>query len=387
MRSRTELVTTTFVDSEEEFSEDDDSEEDWRPTASSANKNGRKAKHARGGGAAGGGSGAGGTGGGRAKRGRKRKGATAAARRAAAKRKPTYAESDEDNDDEPSDDNPNQFDDHEVARSSVNKKITPATAPAVADTTIAASATTSATQKKQLPEVKAIEQTFADTTAEDTLELLLYKRDLIGDYSRNGRLCLWRRDDNNLLQKYIRVKTIPNDFLFTSSSVYSSWDDKRICDFANIKVKCMDPNNRRVRIINTTELQQLSQEATEKAEAENSDNEEGYKKPQDASKTQGEVEINSDDSDYEESAPTNIPIKTARTTVANTGAGINIKILAPLNQQMANKDMKHNDNTDENDNDEEVEEEIEEEDDDDDGDIEDNDDADIEDEDEDDDDN
>uniref|UniRef100_A0A0K8V1T4 Uncharacterized protein n=1 Tax=Bactrocera latifrons TaxID=174628 RepID=A0A0K8V1T4_BACLA len=47
---------------------------------------------------------------------------------------------------------------------------------------------------------------------------------------------------------------------------YSSWDDKRLSDFVSIKVKCLDPNNRRVKIMDTTELNKLVKEQTKNNE-------------------------------------------------------------------------------------------------------------------------
>lgn len=184
MRSRTEMVTTTFVDSEEDYSDDDDSEEDWRPSASS--KNGKKQKQQKCGG------------GPSAKRGRKRKNSLASGNKNI-KRKATNEESEEDELEEPSDDE-YDYDDFETISGSSKKK-------------------SASFPLKKIYTDKHFSTSDNDDTG-DTLSLLVYIKDLAGaDLNKNNRLCLWRKDKNNLLQKYIRVKTSPDQFIFTSSSV------------------------------------------------------------------------------------------------------------------------------------------------------------------------
>ncbi|XP_030377620.1 uncharacterized protein LOC115626397 [Scaptodrosophila lebanonensis] len=239
MRSRTELVTTTFVDSDDEdYSEDDDSEEDWRPTKK------KQQKQTRGDGG-----------------GRKRKAAPAAANKA--KRRASKVSGDDfdtadeyDLDSEPSED---EFEDAiEYAAASTSTKRSQSLPP-----------------KKQFVKLSQ-------------LDLLLNKRDLLAqDWLQNSRLCLWRKDeDTNLLQKYLRVKaTAANmdgdaaedgeQLLFTSSSVYSSWDEQHISDFINVKVNCLDPNNRRIKLDDLPALKKLADELRSTKEnkpaAENTD--------------------------------------------------------------------------------------------------------------------
>ncbi|XP_065357182.1 uncharacterized protein LOC135951453 [Calliphora vicina] len=226
MRSRTEMVTTTFVDSEEDYSDDDDSEEDWRPSASS--KNGKKQKQQK----------CGGGGGGPAKRGRKRKSSSGPGNKNS-KRKAAYEESEEDEVDELSEDD-YDYDDFETISGPSGKK------------------STNLSSKKQFSDKNSSTLAKGNDETGDTLNLLVYVKDLTGtDLNKNNRLCLWRKDNNNLLQKYIRVKTSPEQYLFTSSSVYSSFDDKRITDFYDVKVKSVDSTNRRVKIINPSELHKI----------------------------------------------------------------------------------------------------------------------------------
>ncbi|TMW45483.1 hypothetical protein DOY81_009437 [Sarcophaga bullata] len=236
MRSRTEMVTTTFVDSEEDYSDDDDSEEDWRPSAS--NKNGKKQKQQKG------------IGGGTAKRGRKRRSSSVIGNKNL-KRKLASEESDE-CEDEPSGDD-YDCDDFDTTSGSSNKK--PLNLP----------------PKKQFSDKNSSILGKMNEKG-DILNLLLYVKDLSSaDPNINNRLCLWRKDSNNLLQKYIRVKTAPDQFLFTSSSVYSSFDDKRISDFYDVKVKSIDSSYRRVQILNPSELKKIAKSASKIKE----DNKEG----------------------------------------------------------------------------------------------------------------
>ncbi|XP_023296458.2 glutamic acid-rich protein [Lucilia cuprina] len=225
MRSRTEMVTTTFVDSEEDYSDDDDSEEDWRPSAS--NKNGKKQKQQKCSGVP-------------SKRGRKRKSNSGQPNKNS-KRKATYEESEDDDKDELSEDD-YDYNEFETISGPSTKK--PSSLP----------------PKKQYSDKNS--STSGNDDSGETLNLLVYIKDLTGtDFNKNSRMCLWRKDSNNLLQKYIRVKTTPEQYIFTSSSVYSSFDDKRISDFYDIKVTSIDSSNRRVKIINPSELQKIYHKA------------------------------------------------------------------------------------------------------------------------------
>ncbi|XP_017095657.2 uncharacterized protein [Drosophila bipectinata] len=215
MRSRTELVTTTFVESDEEdFSPDDDSdsEEDWRPTKK------RPAKQGRGGGA--------GASASSATDGRKRKSAAAPgskAKRRAAKVSDDDSENEDDLESDPSDE------DFDYPSASTSKR--PQSLP----------------PKKQFVKLSQ-------------LDLMVKKSDLLEkDWMKNNRLCLWRRDEHTtLLQKYLRVKSDEDEMVFTSSSVYSSWDDQQTDDFIEIKVNCLDPNNRRIKIHDLEALKKTS---------------------------------------------------------------------------------------------------------------------------------
>lgn len=188
MRSRTEMVTTTFVDSEEDYSDEDDSEEDWRPSAS--NKNGKKVKQQQKS-----------VGSGQAKRGRKRRNPSIKGNKNS-KRKAMCDESEEDEIEETSEED---YDCHDYESISGSSKNIQASLP----------------PKKQFSD-KNLHTTKNDDKTGETLNLLVYIKDLTGtNLNKNNQLCLWRKDKNNLLQKYIRVKTSPEQFIFTSSSVVS----------------------------------------------------------------------------------------------------------------------------------------------------------------------
>jgi hypothetical protein len=56
----------------------------------------------------------------------------------------------------------------------------------------------------------------------------------------NTNICLWRRDGQSLLQKYLRDKDGKGNAIhFNSSMVYSCWEDRRKDEFLEVKVKCV----------------------------------------------------------------------------------------------------------------------------------------------------
>lgn len=188
MRNRSEqLVTSAFIDTDEESDDGSESEDDWKP--SNSNKRTTLKSKSR------------------------------VPKRKSSAKKRKYSESD---DEESNDDDDYSDDDDDYFQ-------TPSPSVSV---------------PKKKPE-------------ETNFKLLLYVNDLDQNYKNNVHLCLWRRDKNSLLQKYIRVKTDNNeDFIFTSSSVYSSWDEKCASDFSEILVK-QEENKRRVQIVDMTKLNAL----------------------------------------------------------------------------------------------------------------------------------
>jgi len=69
--------------------------------------------------------------------------------------------------------------------------------------------------------------------------LYAYKGDLKNGLRANTNICLWRRDGQSLLQKYLRDKESKGtSVFFNSSMVYSCWEDRRKGEFLEVKVKC-----------------------------------------------------------------------------------------------------------------------------------------------------
>lgn len=227
MRSRTELVTTTFdLDSDEEdySPDDDDSEEDWRPTNKRRQQKAQP-RNANGNGGDGGTAAGGGGGGGAGGVGRKRKQVAATAAAFKAKKRALVANNKvSDEDFESADDNDD--DDLESAADGSDEE----------DDSLPA--TSSAKRPQNLPPKKQFQAKLTQ------LDLLLNKRDLCNkDWLQNSRLCLWRKDEKtNLLQKYLRVKTTSDEqnptaeqqLLFTSSSVVSGSAEKVLKSVINI---------------------------------------------------------------------------------------------------------------------------------------------------------
>ncbi|BFF93693.1 protein bfr2 [Drosophila madeirensis] len=244
MRSRTELVTTTFVESDEEdYSPDDDSdsEEDWRPTKKRPPKQSRGSEGSR-----------------------KRKAAGTAAK--ATKRRHSKLDSDDDSENDDDDDDletdPSD-EDFEYPLASTSKR--PQSLP----------------PKKQFVKLHQV-------------DLLMKKADLLDkDWMKNTRLCLWRKDvQASLLQKFLRVKSEPGEeqLLFTSSSVYSSWDEQQIGDYLEVKANCLDPNNRRFKLHDLEGIMKVSQELmAEQQDTDDPEDDEGN--PED---TELEAELESE---------------------------------------------------------------------------------------------
>lgn len=104
---------------------------------------------------------------------------------------------------------------------------------------------------------KSSEKNYPDRNG--IFQLYVYKPDLLTNYATDDKLCLWRWDGDLLLQKYIRIKDALHQFVFTSSSVYSNWDEKRKHDFEIIDVKCLEGNVRRVTLLNLTKFHELAE--------------------------------------------------------------------------------------------------------------------------------
>lgn len=56
---------------------------------------------------------------------------------------------------------------------------------------------------------------------------------------------------------------------------YSSWDENHLSDFVDVKVNCLDPNNRRIQLADLEAIKKVSRDlqAAEETEDENTNNE------------------------------------------------------------------------------------------------------------------
>lgn len=98
------------------------------------------------------------------------------------------------------------------------------------------SSTSSKKPKKAATEADA--RNFPDR--QGVFSLYAYKGDLKNGLRANTNICLWRRDGQSLLQKYLRDKdSSDNSIYFNSSMVYSCWEDRRKDEFLEVKVRCI----------------------------------------------------------------------------------------------------------------------------------------------------
>lgn len=91
-------------------------------------------------------------------------------------------------------------------------------------------------QKKATTETDA--RNFPDR--QGIFTLYAYKGDLKNGLRANSTICLWRRDGQSLLQKYTREKEgKAGAILFSSTMVYSCWEDRRKDEYLEVRVKCV----------------------------------------------------------------------------------------------------------------------------------------------------
>lgn len=98
--------------------------------------------------------------------------------------------------------------------------------------------TKSSAKKTKKPPSEADARNFPDR--QGIFSLYAYKGDLKNGLRANTNICLWRRDGQSLLQKYLRDKDSKGNAVhFNSSMVYSCWEDRRKEEFLEVKVKCI----------------------------------------------------------------------------------------------------------------------------------------------------
>lgn len=229
MRNRTELLTNTLPsENEEEPSDLDDSEEDWKPSekkgaAGKVTKASPKSASKR------------------------RPAAKAGPKRPAAKKTKKDESEDEEEDEEEDESEPEEEldDDEDEEEEESGDGKTPkksANAP---------KKTKSSLNAKGFPD------------KDGKFDLYIFKNDLSKDFKNDPKLCMWRRDGSSLLQKYLKAQDDDNDkdMLFKASSVYSCWEEKRKHDFFEIKVQCVgEKKDGVVKVLNIEELTKFALE-------------------------------------------------------------------------------------------------------------------------------
>uniref|UniRef100_A0AAG5DAP9 Uncharacterized protein n=1 Tax=Anopheles atroparvus TaxID=41427 RepID=A0AAG5DAP9_ANOAO len=276
MRSRTEMVTTTLDGSDfEEDSDFEDSEEDWKPEKGEQKSLKRKSRDIISGTVGGGRrSGAGRSNG--KKRGRK----PAARGRAGRKRKSGDHSEDEDDvhDDEEEDDDPSDSEEDERSAPPARKRGRAAGSTGGAKKRAhgrkGLTKTSPSTSKraagceltlKPIPrKVVNLASSFPDKSG--NLKLYAFRGDLEEGIRDNLKVCLWRRDGSSLLQKYFRDKSVDASTpQFTSSMVYSCWEDKRSDQYMEVKVRCIEQAKQlRVQIVDVEAVEKKAKEEYEK---------------------------------------------------------------------------------------------------------------------------
>lgn len=74
--------------------------------------------------------------------------------------------------------------------------------------------------------------------------LYILKNELDDELNPKLDACLWRRDGNELLQKYLRLHIEDNpEIFFISTPVYAIWEDQRRDEYLGVKVKYAEADN------------------------------------------------------------------------------------------------------------------------------------------------
>uniref|UniRef100_A0A1L8DWF6 Putative histone deacetylase hdt1 n=1 Tax=Nyssomyia neivai TaxID=330878 RepID=A0A1L8DWF6_9DIPT len=266
MRNRTELKTTTVEgsDYEDEVSDADDSGEDWQPEkdgeagAVAGKKKGAKVVPA--------------------------KKATPAKRKAPAakakggKKKAKKESSDEDEDDDVEDDSDEEFpSDSEESGDEVKN---------------------GDGSKKKRPTKKE----GGDPNGVYTL--YVKKMDLKNGLNVEENLFMWKRDGSSLLQRFKQNKTgNKDDYVFTPTTVYSCWEDRRKEEYFEVKTKSASGGDGLVTIVDKEEFAKFIEQSKTYVKADSEDeNEEGEGGDNSEDEEEGEEDDDEENnSDEEES--------------------------------------------------------------------------------------
>ncbi|XP_049288007.1 nucleolin [Anopheles funestus] len=282
MRSRTEMVTTTLDGSDfDEETDFEDSEEDWRPEKGDPKALKRKTRDLLTGTIGG-------------KRGGRNKG-NRRGRKPAAKsgpgRRRTFADDDDEDDDDEEDD---RFDSDGSGSSTPpvpkrgrkssttpqraygrksDGKTPPSTSKgSIGQVKLSPSSSVSGLDSSGAEHsVKPIQRKVANMTGSypdksGYLKLFAFRADLEEGIRDNLKVCLWRRDGSSLLQKYFRDKSVDASTpQFTSSMVYSCWEDKQADKYMEVKVRCIEQSKQlRVQIIDVEATESRAKEEYQK---------------------------------------------------------------------------------------------------------------------------
>ncbi|KAL5274417.1 hypothetical protein ACFFRR_000886 [Megaselia abdita] len=228
MRNRTELVTQNYLDSQDDDSESDESEDDWRPAVDRQKLSRKRPNNIPAG------------------KHRKMK------KKAASNTKSKYTE-----------DNSSESESGEEVFYSQSSH------SSAFDVDAGASSYKTKSSEKNYPDRNGI------------FQLYVYKKDLLSNYATDDKLCLWRWDGDLLLQKYIRIKDSHHQFVFTSSSVYSNWNEQRKNDFEIIDVKCLEENDRRVILLNPKKFHELAEKNSARFAESNGFKDGGHEREED----------------------------------------------------------------------------------------------------------
>ncbi|XP_052895989.1 nucleolin [Anopheles moucheti] len=271
MRSRTEMVTTTLDGSDfDEETDFEDSEEDWRPEKGGPKALKRKTRDILTGTV-------GGKRGGRSKGGRRGRKPAAKSRGPGRRRK--FDEDYDDDEDDDEDDDDDRFDSagsgsstppvpkrgrkssttpqRAYGRKSENKTPPSTSKGALGQIKLSPNSSVSGLDCSGAEHsVKPIQRKVANLSGSfpdksGYLKLFASRADLEEGIRDNLKVCLWRRDGSSLLQKYFRDKSVDASTpQFTSSMVYSCWEDKRADEYMEVKVRCVEQSKQlRVQII------------------------------------------------------------------------------------------------------------------------------------------
>ncbi|XP_055686614.1 nucleolin isoform X2 [Lutzomyia longipalpis] len=263
MRNRTELKTTTIEgsDYEEEVSDAEDSGEDWQPEkdgdgAVAGKKKGAKVAPAKKGTPA------------------KRKAPAAKPKGGKKKAKKESSDDDDDDEDDVEDDSDEEFPSdsedsgEEVKNGDGTKKKRPA--------------------KKEGGDPGGI------------FTLYVKKMDLKNGLNEQQKLFMWKRDGSSLLQRFKQNETDDkNDYIFTPTTVYSCWEDRRREEYFEVKTKSTSGGDGLVTIVDKEEFAKFIEQSKtyEKPESEDENEEEG----EGGENSEDEEEGEEDDSNEEES--------------------------------------------------------------------------------------